>query len=97
MTENEIKPTADESHRITTSGDIEVNTYLGIAKGVSGKQVVPKEVEIEHEAIVVLDFGSQYSMLITRRIRECHVYCALVPWDTPWEKIAALHQKGLVF
>jgi GMP synthase (glutamine-hydrolysing) len=97
MTQDNIKNTAEESHRITTSGDIEINTYLGIAKEISGQQVISKEHEIEHETIVVLDFGSQYSMLITRRIRECHVYCALVNWDTPWEKIQSLHPKGFIF
>ncbi|MFH1024329.1 MAG: glutamine-hydrolyzing GMP synthase [Planctomycetota bacterium] len=46
--------------------------------------------------MVVLDFGSQYSMLIARRVRECHVYCELLPHDTPWERIAALNPKGFI-
>ena len=45
---------------------------------------------------MVLDFGSQYSLLIARRIRECNVYSELLPFDTPWEKIAALKPKGII-
>ena len=46
------------------------------------------------DAVVVLDFGSQYSQLITRRVRECGVYSELVPFDAPWEHIAPLQPKG---
>ena len=45
---------------------------------------------------MVIDFGSQYSMLIARRVRECQVYCELVPYDAPWERIAPLHPKGFI-
>ncbi len=48
------------------------------------------------DAVVVLDFGSQYSQLITRRVREAGVYSELVPFDAPWEHIAALHPKGII-
>jgi GMP synthase (glutamine-hydrolysing) len=51
---------------------------------------------IARETIVILDFGSQYSRLIARRIRDCNVYCELLPPDTPWDKIAALEPKGFV-
>jgi len=99
MTKNEQKQTSSESRRVVTSGDIEVSTYLEIAKEIGGEQpVAAKEAipEAEREAIIVVDFGSQYSMLIARRVRECQVYCELVPFDTPWEKIAPLNPKGFI-
>jgi GMP synthase (glutamine-hydrolysing) len=54
------------------------------------------EVGTTVDAVVVLDFGSQYSQLITRRVRECGVYCELTPYDAPWSDIAALHPKGVI-
>jgi GMP synthase (glutamine-hydrolysing) len=87
-----------ESHRIAASDDIEVSTYLGLAKELRGEQPVvePKLPPSERETIIALDFGSQYSMLIARRVRECHVYCELVPHDTPWEKVASLNPRGFI-
>lgn len=46
--------------------------------------------------IAVLDYGSQYSQIITRRVREAHVYCELFPWNAPEEKIMALEPKGFI-
>src|SRR5687767_4653063 len=48
------------------------------------------------DTVVVLDFGSQYSQLIARRIREAGVYSILLPWDTSWEEIACLQPKGII-
>ena len=36
---------------------------------------------MQHQTILVLDYGSQYSQLICRRVREAHVFAELVPWD----------------
>jgi len=48
------------------------------------------------DSIVILDFGSQYTQLIARRVREAHVYCELFPWDTPPEEALALRPRGFV-
>ncbi len=87
-----------KTRRVSTSDDIEVSTYLGIASSLQAEQPEPKEAApvSGRETIIILDFGSQYSMLIARRIRECHVYCEILPSDTPWERIASLNPKGFI-
>lgn len=49
-----------------------------------------------HESIVILDFGSQYTQLIARRIRELGVFSVIVPFHTPLEEIRRLKPRGLV-
>src|SRR5579875_1798924 len=56
----------------------------------------PQTLPRRPETVVVLDFGSQFSMLIARRIRECQVYCEIVSPDTPWEQVRALKPRGFV-
>lgn len=45
---------------------------------------------------MVLDYGSQYSQLIARRVREANVYCELISWRTPAEKVMAHNPKGFI-
>ena len=87
-----------KTHRVSTSDDIEVSTYLGIARAMQAEQPEPKETAplSGRETIIILDFGSQYSMLIARRIRECHVYCEILPFDAPWERVEKLNPKGFI-
>jgi len=99
MVKENLSPPQDESRRIATTDDIEVSTYLEIAKEMGGDQPSATAEAVsgaEREAIIVLDFGSQYNLLIARRVRECKVYCELLPHDTPWERIASLNPKGFI-
>ena len=49
-----------------------------------------------HQTIIILDFGSQYTQLIARRVREAGVYCEILPFDTSAEKIVARKPRGLI-
>ena len=51
---------------------------------------------MNHDSILVLDYGSQYAQLITRRVREANVYCELLPWDTPAAEALALNPRGII-
>ncbi len=52
---------------------------------------------MQHEAILVLDFGGQYNQLIARRVRENHVFCEVLPYNTDMDKIRQGEYKGIIF
>ena len=50
-----------------------------------------------HDTIIILDFGSQYTQLIARRIRALGVYCKIFPYNTSVEILRQLNPRGLIF
>ena len=85
------------SRRVATTGDLEVSTYLEIAEEKLGQPTVPGETpKGGDEAVVVLDFGSQFSRLIARRVREARVYCEIFPHDAPREALERLNVRGFI-
>jgi GMP synthase (glutamine-hydrolysing) len=50
----------------------------------------------EPRSVLVLDFGAQYAQLIARRVRECHVYSEIVPFDVSVEALRARRPAGLI-
>ncbi len=49
-----------------------------------------------HQTVIILDFGSQYTQLIARRVREQNVYCEIYPFNEPIEKIRAKNPGGII-
>lgn len=52
---------------------------------------------MNHELVIVLDFGGQYNQLIARRVREANVYCEVMHYNTPIDEIKAKNPKGIIF
>lgn len=49
------------------------------------------------ELVIVLDFGGQYNQLIARRVRECSVYCEILPYTANIDKIKQMEPAGIIF
>ncbi len=52
--------------------------------------------DIHAQKILILDFGSQYTQLIARRVREIGVYCEIYSWDAPVDRIQAFAASGII-
>ena len=52
---------------------------------------------MEHSGIIILDFGSQYTQLIARRIREMNIFSEILPFNAPVEEIKKHNPKGIIF
>ena len=91
---------ADQSksnNRVSGSDDLEVSAYLEISQEKSFQsQFSSIADDSQRDSILVIDFGSQYSRLIARRIRESNVYCEIISHKSSWDDISKLNPKGVI-
>jgi GMP synthase (glutamine-hydrolysing) len=79
---------------VATSDDLEVSAYLEIAEGRASE--AENEPQSVNEGIIVIDFGSQYSHLIARRIRDLKVYSEVFTASSTWETVRHINPKGVI-
>ena len=103
MPDDQDAASTDSTHRVSTTGDVEVSTYLEIASGevrakvgASGRTHPVVAVPPKRDTIAILDFGSQYSRLIARRVREQNVYCEILPPDATRDAIKDVDLAGII-
>ena len=63
---------------------------------MSAEHVAARTADIHANRILILDFGSQYTQLIARRVRELGVYCEIHPWDVGEEAVRAFGARGVI-
>src|SRR5690349_13260417 len=87
---------ANAGHRVLAPDDAEVEAYLETALNAPTPDRPAGDRPVEPDAVVVLDFGSQFAQLIARRVRELNVYSELLPHDTPWAEIQRRAPRAII-
>ena len=62
----------------------------------AAKAASARQTDIHAERVLILDFGSQYTQLIARRVRECGAYCEIHPWEMDDDALRAWRPRGIV-
>jgi GMP synthase (glutamine-hydrolysing) len=93
---------ANAGHRVLAPDDAEVEAYLEVAldapapaRDAAERPTISRPPQ-PPDSVVVLDFGSQFSQLIARRVRELDVYSELLPFDTPFMELERRRVKGII-
>jgi GMP synthase (glutamine-hydrolysing) len=89
---------ANAGHRVLAPDDAEVEAYLEVALDAPSPERGPDDQppSAEREIVAVLDFGSQLSQLIARRVRELNVYSELLPHDTPMDELVRRGARAVI-
>jgi GMP synthase (glutamine-hydrolysing) len=89
---------ANAGHRVLAPDDAEVDAYLETALNAPApdRAEEPQGTPTERPTVAVLDFGSQFSQLIARRVRELDVYSELLPHDTPLHELLRRGARAVI-
>ena len=86
------KRSSENSNRLNSSDDLEIAGYLQTASKKESPETSINDLSGQvQESIIIIDFGSQYTLLIARRIREAKVYCEVFGPNITWDQIKKLN------
>src|SRR5690349_8613867 len=71
-------------------------TRMTTDERTTGRRCMTSTFNAGGETILILDFGAQYTQLIARRVRECNVYCEIVPHDITLDVLRERGPRGLI-